>query len=154
MADSCCCSGGVTTILACSGGSNVGQLTNEAAKQLDIAGDGKFFCLAGVGGHISGMVASVEGSDRVLVLDGCPVACARKTMEAAKLANYGYLVVTELGIEKKHDFQLDDSDVATVIDAARATLKRLASEETDGSDLAQTADRSGVAGGGGCCGSS
>ena len=38
-------------ILACSGGSNVGQLSNQAAIELTHEGFGKMFCLAGIGGH-------------------------------------------------------------------------------------------------------
>lgn len=34
-------------ILACSGGSNVGQLSNQAAIELTQEGFGKMFCLAG-----------------------------------------------------------------------------------------------------------
>ena len=108
--DNCCC-GSTNLILACSGASNVGQITNEVAKKLDTDKQGRFFCLAGVGGHISGMVASVEGSDKVLVIDGCPVACAKLTMDEAGLNGYEYVVVTDLGIEKNHDFDLIAADI-------------------------------------------
>ena len=116
------CTGGTVTVMACSGGSNVGQMTNEAAKMLDIQGKAKFFCLAGVGGHISGMVASVKGSDKVLVIDGCPVACGKKIMEAEGLSGYEYLMVTDLGIEKKHEFSLSDKDLSRVMTAAQEKL--------------------------------
>jgi len=115
--DKCCCGGGVRTILACSGASNVGQITNEVAKKLDMEKQGRFFCLAGVGGHISGMVASVDGSDKVLVIDGCPVACAKLTMDEAGLNGYDYVVVTDLGIEKNHDFALDPTDIDKTLEA-------------------------------------
>jgi len=118
-----CCGGGMTkVVLACSGGSNVGQMTNESAKRLDVAGEAKFFCLAGVGGQISGMVASVKGADKVLVLDGCPVACAKKCADQAGLTGYQYLVLTELGIEKKHAFDLPEADLAKAMEAARQSL--------------------------------
>jgi uncharacterized metal-binding protein len=39
-------------ILACSGGSNVGQLSNQAAVDLIREGFSKMFCLAGIGGHL------------------------------------------------------------------------------------------------------
>ena len=120
--DSCCCGGGVRTILACSGASNVGQITNEVAKTLDIEKQGRFFCLAGVGGHISSMVASVEESDKVLVIDGCPVACAKLTMDEAGLGGYEYVVVTDLGIEKNHDFALDSADIDKTLEACREKL--------------------------------
>ena len=113
--DNCCC-GSTNLILACSGASNVGQITNEVAKKLDIEKQGRFFCLAGVGGHISGMVASVDGSDKVLVIDGCPVACAKLTMDEAGLDGYEYVIVTDLGIEKNHDFALDPADIDKTLD--------------------------------------
>ena len=118
----CCEVGRVNTVLACSGASNVGQITNEVAKKLDEAGEANFFCLAGVGGHISGMVASVKGTDLVLVLDGCPVACAKKCMDEAGISGYEYLVVTELGIEKKHTFDLGESEMERTLAAARGKL--------------------------------
>jgi len=150
--DKCCCSGGTTTILACSGGSNVGQITNEVAKRLDVAGVGKFFCLAGVGGHVSGMVASVEGSDTALVIDGCPVACAKKTMEAANLDSYRYVVVTDLGIEKVHNFELSEEDVEQVMSVCLASANGSpAAEVPSEAELVETDSSSGSRGRSGCC---
>lgn len=122
MAGDCCCADGLKIILACSGASNVGQITNEVAKKLDIEKQGKYFCLAGVGGHVSGMIASIEGTEHVLVIDGCSVACAKKAMDAAELNDYKYLVVTELGIEKNHDFTLNESDIEQVMDECKKAL--------------------------------
>jgi uncharacterized metal-binding protein len=47
-------------ILACSGGSNVGQMVNRAAFELTQEGFGKMFCLAGIGGHLSEFVQSAR----------------------------------------------------------------------------------------------
>lgn len=119
--DNCCC-GSTNLILACSGASNVGQITNEVAKKLDVEKQGRFFCLAGVGGHISGMVASVDGSDKVLVIDGCQVACAKQTMDEAGLDDYEYVVVTDLGIEKNHDFELSTVDINKTLETCYKKL--------------------------------
>ncbi len=153
MKDNNCCSASSTTIiLACSGGSNVGQITNEVAKLLDIAGEGKFFCLAGIGGHISGMIASVEGCDKVLVLDGCPMACAKKVVEAANIDDYEYLVITDLGIEKVHDFRLSEEHLNQVISACRVALNgSTIKEDTNEAKLVETAGSSGSFSSGGCC---
>lgn len=129
---SCCCSGDVNIVLACSGGSNVGQITNEVARKLDEAGEAKFFCLAGVGGHISGMVASVKGADKVVVLDGCPVGCAKKCMDAAAVEGYEYVVVTELGIEKEHLFDLSPNDLDKTLTAARDKFAAQLEDVTEG----------------------
>ena len=56
MAEECCVPGGNIMILVCSGGSNVGQLSNQAAVELTQEGFGKMFCLAGIGGQLSGFV--------------------------------------------------------------------------------------------------
>jgi len=120
--EACCCSVDTAVTLACSGGSNVGQITNEVAKRLWSEGMANFFCLAGVGGHVSGMVASVKGADRILVLDGCPVGCGKKCVDAAGITGYEYLVVTDLGIEKEKTFDLVEADVEQVAAKARAKL--------------------------------
>jgi uncharacterized metal-binding protein len=107
----CSCSADTVTVMACSGGSNVGQMTNELAKRLDQAGLAKFFCMAGVGGQVSGIIEGCKSVDKLLVLDGCSVACAKKMMDLAGLQNYEYLVVTDLDIEKKHVFDLPESEM-------------------------------------------
>ncbi len=60
MSENCCSSNNNTMILACSGGSNVGQLSNQAAIDLTTEGIGKMFCLAGIGGQLSGFVQSAK----------------------------------------------------------------------------------------------
>jgi len=47
-------------ILACSGGSNVGQITNQAALELTREGRGRMFCLAGLGADIPGIIKTVR----------------------------------------------------------------------------------------------
>jgi uncharacterized metal-binding protein len=120
-ADSCC-TGDNVLIFACSGGSNVGQITNEAAKKLDQEGVGKFYCLIGVGAMIEGMVANAKGADRVVALDGCSVACAKIACEKAGVPITDYVVVTELGVEKGHHFGVSCGQVDAVCSEVRAEL--------------------------------
>jgi uncharacterized metal-binding protein len=117
-----CCSATTNVVLACSGGSNVGQLANEAAKRLNREKVAKFSCLAGVGGQVSGMIASVRGADKVLVIDGCPVACAKHCMNLAGIRDYQYLVVTDLGVKKNPEFRLDEPEVKRVLAECRLRL--------------------------------
>ncbi len=118
----CCCTADNTTVMACSGGSNVGQMTNELAKRLDQAGLAKFFCMAGVGGQVSGIIESCKSVGKLLVIDGCSVACAKKMMDLAGLQDYEYLVITDLGIEKKHVFDLPESDMQLCQEACMSKL--------------------------------
>ena len=120
MAEECCVPGGNIMILACSGGSNVGQLSNQAAIELTQEGFGKMFCLAGIGGHLGGFVQSAKDVPVMVAIDGCEVGCAKAILEHAKIPMKNYLVITEnLGIEKNKDFSLQVDDIKRVKNAVK-----------------------------------
>ena len=119
MAENCCAPGGDIMILACSGGSNVGQLSNQAAVELTQEGFGKMFCLAGVGGHLGGFAQSANDVPRMVAIDGCDVGCAKAILEHAEVPIKDYLVLTELGIEKNKDFNLKAEDLLNVKEAVK-----------------------------------
>jgi uncharacterized metal-binding protein len=121
MAEECCTQGGNIMILACSGGSNVGQLSNQAAVELTQEGFGKMFCLAGIGGHLSGFVQSAKDTPEMVAIDGCSVGCAKAILEHAEVSLKHYLVVTDLGIEKNKDFDLKKEDIEKVKAAVKKT---------------------------------
>ena len=124
MAEDCCVSNGYIMILTCSGGSNVGQLSNRAAVELTQEGFGKMFCLAGVGGHLSGFVQSAKDVSEMVVIDGCEVGCAKAILEHTEVPVKNYLVITHLGKEKNKDFNLKPDDIRKVKNAIRATFER------------------------------
>ncbi len=114
MSDDCCKPDENIMILACSGGSNVGQLSNQAAVELTREGFGKMFCLAGIGGRLSGIVQSAKDVSQMVAIDGCSLGCAKAILEQAKVPLKNYIVVTELGIEKNKDFNLKEEDIRKV----------------------------------------
>lgn len=122
MSNECCSGGSQAMILACSGGSNVGQISNTAAIELTQEGFGKMFCLAGIGGNISGFVQSARDVDHLIVMDGCSVGCARTILENAGIKAAHYLVLTDLGIDKNKNFDLDRTQVDRVKTAAKEQL--------------------------------
>ena len=120
----------------------------SSAKRLHQEKAGKFSCLAGIGGHVSAMLASVEGSDKVLVLDGCPVGCAAHAMARVGLDNYYYVVVTDLGIERKHNFELPPEEIDRVLLMCR---KKLNGPSTSREDSYETQLVESPGSGGSCC---
>jgi uncharacterized metal-binding protein len=116
----CGAEGKTRIIYSCSGiGSNVGQLANAAACQLASEGYGGGSCLAGVGGGIEKLTSVGKSADERIVIDGCPVACAKKIMDDKGLTIDRYVVVTELGIVKTPGPIFNENDVQTVITAVR-----------------------------------
>ena len=100
MTNNCCGTGSDIMLLACSGGSNVGQLANQAAVELTQEGAGKMFCLAGIGAHLGGFVQSAKDVARLVAIDGCAVGCTKAILEHLGIAPAHYIVLTEEGIEK------------------------------------------------------
>lgn len=112
-----CCASKQPIILACSGGSNVGQMSNRLAVELTKAGQGKMFCLAGVGAGLSGFVQSVKDAAELVVIEGCPVGCAKKALENIGVKPTRYVLLTEMGMEKNKNLDLDETEVSSLMQA-------------------------------------
>ncbi len=124
-ASSCCGGGGKNVLLyACSGGANVAEIADRAARRLMAEGKGTMFCLAGLGADIQGMVQTARDADLNLVLDGCPMDCAKKIFQRHGITNYTQAKVTDLGIEKVKGVRATDEQVAAAADAARAAIAK------------------------------
>ena len=121
MSQECCALDRNIMLLTCSGGSNVGQLTNQAAVELTQEGFGKMFCLAGIGGHPDGFVQSARDVPQMVVLDGCDIACAKAIMDRAEIPMKTYMVLTDMRIEKNKDFNLKRVEIDKVKEAVRGT---------------------------------
>ena len=121
---SCCGSDKKKTVLfyACSGGANVAEIADKAARELMFAGQGTMFCLAGLGAGIQGMIQTARDADVNLVVDGCPMDCAKKVFEKAGVTNFAYVKVTDLGIEKVKGIRCTDEQVAKVVAKAKEIL--------------------------------
>ena len=120
--ESSCCGGAITMVFACSGGSNVGQISNEVGRKLTVDNKGVMFCLAGLGGDVEALVERARGAERILVIDGCPVACAKKVLDRHGI-EHEWLELTGLGIEKCPDLELQADEVAIAMDAAEKALE-------------------------------
>lgn len=127
-AEICECKAEDVVILPCSGGSNCGQIANQVAVRLTEEGVGNIYCLAGIRAHIEGMVESTRSAKRIVAIDidGCSVACAKKTIEHAGLVVTDWVCVTEEGIDKVHAFELRPEDITLISRRTRELLARRA----------------------------
>ncbi len=102
---SCSCSSSKQMVYACSGASDVGELTDKIARRMAkanntpggcISGMG---CLAGIGADLSGMVESAKLANQIIAIDGCSVSCAKKLLEAKGIKTKSFNL-KDLGFEK------------------------------------------------------
>lgn len=119
-AESCACSSAPKLIFSCSGAADVGAISDLAARKLTADGVGKMYCLAGVGGHISGIVASTEAASMILAIDGCPLDCARQTLEQAGLSEFVHLRLTDHGMVKGQSAPTEERIAQVVAMGAKA----------------------------------
>jgi uncharacterized metal-binding protein len=58
------------------------------------------FCLAGIGGQVSGIVKTTEAASSILAIDGCPLECAKRSLKAAGFAQFNHLRLSDHGFAK------------------------------------------------------
>ncbi|QYZ79174.1 zinc-binding protein [Methanofollis formosanus] len=119
----CGCGGGEgegpkRIIFPCAGAANVGQITNLAAIQLRVEGFGSPACTAQLATGVGPVMKKCGEADEVVVLDGCPTACASKIAAAQGIAPDQVIVVTEQGVAKSSDLTISDEEIECVVSAA------------------------------------
>ena len=108
-------------MFACSGAADVGAVADQAARKLTREGKGKMYCLAGLGGDVESIVETAKAAGGILVIDGCTVDCAKKTVERTGLSGFAHLRVTDLGLEKGKT-PLTDEAIARIAGSAAGKL--------------------------------
>jgi len=95
-----CCSPAAKVIFACSGAADVGKIADLSARKLSEDGVGKMSCLAGVGGRVKPLMEIAKGAQAILAIDGCPLHCARNTLEQAGFKKFEHLCLADIGMVK------------------------------------------------------
>ena len=96
----CACGGDKNKLIyCCSGASDVGEISDKVARKLSALCFGKMTCLAGIVASLSGFVESAKAIEENITIDGCSVACAKKSLEkiGAKVKSY---ILTDMGLTK------------------------------------------------------
>ena len=117
----CACASAPKFIFPCSGASDVGGISDQAARQMAKDGTGKMYCLAGIGGRVDAIMANTQAAARILVIDGCSQECARKTMELAGFKQFEHLKLEAMGF-KKGETPLTPARIREVADKGAALL--------------------------------
>ena len=132
-AKSCACSGAGTLIFACSGAADVGAIADQATRKLTREGKGKMFCLAGIGGRVSGIMATTNAAQKILAIDGCSLNCVKACLEQAGITSFAHLRLADLGMEKGKS-PCDEAKVNQAFAAACDTLANYKPVSAGGSE--------------------
>ena len=103
-------------LVTCSGISNTGKLTTQAALTLLQRRPGQYVWM-----HARQSAAMLEldigDVDQVIVIDGCKDCCAKKKLSASRLAPHCHIIATELGIKKNGMGEVQYDEIEKVIRA-------------------------------------
>ena len=116
-----CCSGASTLIFACSGAADVGAITDQAARRLTKEGCGKMFCLAGIGGRVSGIMETTKAAEKILAIDGCSLDCVGNCLRQAGFGDFKHLRLAEFGLEKGKS-EIGDENIGKVVDEGKELM--------------------------------
>lgn len=116
-----CCKDVPKLIFSCSGAADVGELADKATRDMSKSCIGSMYCLAGIGGNVSGIIKSTESANKILVIDGCPVNCAKKTLEEKGFVSFKHLMLKDLGFVKGQT-EVNKESVNKVIEASKELL--------------------------------
>ena len=96
----CSCSDKVEkTVLACSGACDLGEITDLLARKLRSNNVRNMKCLAMIACDNKPLIENLKSSN-ILVIDGCPIDCAKKIMESANLKEFRHIRLTDYGFKK------------------------------------------------------
>lgn len=95
MTETCCSDPNNMVVVACSGASNLGQISNAIAVKIQQNNIGQMTCLSALGAHVDAYIKAAMDAD-LMVIDGCPVACAKKAVEHVGVTKYDYFDISKL----------------------------------------------------------
>lgn len=98
-------------IFYCAGASNVGQSTVTAAKRAahKLGYDrASLLCLASISAGLPNVTRGAREASGIVAIDGCPMSCARRTLEKADFAVDEHIIMTK-DTDTKKNFRLDEA---------------------------------------------
>jgi len=103
-------------LVTCSGISNTGKLTTQAALALLQRRPGQYVWIYAKQSTAT-LKAEIENVEQVVVIDGCTDCCARKKIAAFRVAHHHHIIATELGIEKNGMADVRYHEIETLVAA-------------------------------------
>ena len=98
-------------VYSCSGCSNIAQLANQIAIELDRDKVAEMSCIAGVGGGVKPLVNKAKSARKIISLDGCPLHCVENCLAKHSIESTHHYTLTNYGIKNKYHMDYSPSDV-------------------------------------------
>ena len=101
-------------VYSCSGCSSAAQMANYLAIRMDRKGIAEMSCIAGVGGNVKKLVKTAQSGRKIIVIDGCPLACSKACLNNHNLSPDMHFELTKYGVSKKQHEDFDKAQAELV----------------------------------------
>lgn len=113
-----------TLVYSCSGCSSAAQMANWIAVTLDRAGDAEMSCIAGVGGDVPSLVKVAKSGRKIVVIDGCPLTCARHCLERHGVVPESHVVLSDFEVKKVQHGDFNKDDAARILEEVKVLTRQ------------------------------
>ncbi len=103
-------------VYSCSGCSSAAQMANYIAIQFDRRQVAEMSCIAGVGGNVKKLVRTAQSGREIIVIDGCPLACAKACLQNHGIEPQYHFELTQMGVKKMQHEDFDKEEAAVVME--------------------------------------
>ncbi|MEQ8419614.1 MAG: putative zinc-binding protein [Arenibacter algicola] len=115
----------VPLIYSCSGCSNVAQLANDIAVKINSDGIAEMSCIAGVGGKVKSLVKTARSNRRIIVVDGCPLQCAKECLKNIDIEPNEHIILTDYDLKKKYNTRSKLEDELDIFEQIVKKIKKM-----------------------------
>jgi uncharacterized metal-binding protein len=121
-------------VYSCSGCSSAAQMANDLAVKLDREREAEMSCIAGVGGDVGPLVDTATSGRPMLVIDGCPLECARQSLENHDVQPDRHVNLAKRGVPKEYHTDYHDDQAAELYGELRTELDQLQATTSSAQD--------------------
>ncbi|MBP1929978.1 putative metal-binding protein [Methanolinea mesophila] len=111
------------TLLTCSGVSNTGKLSSQAAQALLMRRPGRVTWVRAARPPEE-LAAEATEAEHLIILNGCGDCCATKKLRAAGVSEGTEVIITDLGIEKNGMAEVSYAEIEVVVSGLLETMGR------------------------------
>lgn len=94
-------------IYSCSGCSSAAQMANYMALKIDRREIADMSSIAGVGGNVKKLVKTAKAGRKIIVIDGCPLACSKACLKNHDIEPDLHFELTGYGVKKQNHVDFD-----------------------------------------------
>lgn len=110
-------------IYSCSGCSSAAQLANHLAVHMDREQVAEMSCIVGLGGDVKPLIRTAKSDRPIIMIDGCPLACGRHTLERHGLKPDLHWDLSKMGVKKQKHVDFDPEDAERLKQQLRQAIE-------------------------------